>query len=85
MTEQPETSTNIYNRLGGVAAIVMILCWLSLVPLLFANATAVTNNNDGAALWTSRLVEWLIVAGVSCHILTIAFYTLGAWRGGADT
>lgn len=82
MTEQPESTPNIYNRLGGIAGIVMVLCWLALVPLLFANATAITNNNDGAALWTSRLIEWLMVSGVSGLVLTIAFYTLGSWRGG---
>lgn len=84
MTDTPTPRPNIYNRLGGLAAIVMVVCWLALVPALFVIASATASNRAGTVLWGARLAEALVLGGLVCLVLTVAFYALGAWRGGGE-
>jgi uncharacterized membrane protein len=80
MSDQPETQPNRYNQLGGVAGIVMMICWLTLVPLMFVMATATANNHIRTAVVGAQVARWLLIIGLTSFVLTVAFYTLGSWR-----
>jgi hypothetical protein len=59
----------------------MMVCWLSMLPLMFMIGSATANNNLGLVVWGARIAQAVLLGGIILLVLTVAFYALGSWRG----